>query len=108
MDSNSDNRKATAEAPKEYICHGFYWDKVSYGRKLCNIRALYDNEPAVDSNQRPLWCVEKQRVLPASIKLSPRSFGGTIRSPECNHVTYEKDNMSLQCKKIPRNDVLRK
>eukprot|EP00112_Aurelia_sp_Birch-Aquarium-sp1_P010292 Seg2203.8 transcript_id=Seg2203.8/GoldUCD/mRNA.D3Y31 product="hypothetical protein" protein_id=Seg2203.8/GoldUCD/D3Y31 len=84
---------------------------MKYGNQNYDINFLYNEEHACNSKQEALWCIEKQRIIPSSV--SKESQLGTIRSPSCFQVTYDKSYICFECRKLPcvpslRLRVLRK
>ena len=82
-----------------------YQDSTQYGSTLYDLRFLYDKEPAVSVDNQPLWCVEKQRIIPEFVK-SGVSIG-TIRLPKCNQATTSKKYMCTACETVPQIGALR-
>ena len=87
------------------VCYGMYEDSVSYGMSLYDVRFLYDKEPALDADGNPLWCIEKQRIIPSFVK--PGLGNGAIRSPKCNQVTTSSKYMCTSCENVPKINSLR-
>ena len=76
-----------------------YKDSVTYGSNQYDVRFLYDKDPAVNNEKQPLWCVEKQRVIPEFVKAGCSI--GTIRSPQCSQVTSSNKFSCVACEKVP-------
>ena len=76
-----------------------YKDSVTYGSNQYDVRFLYDKDLAVNNEKQPLWCVEKQRVIPEFVKAGCSI--GTIRSPQCSQVTSSNKFSCVACEKVP-------
>ena len=77
----------TSESGNATLCYGYYKKSVAYGNQSHDINFIYEQEPAINQDDEPLWCVEKQRVLPGYVSSLGVQSSGTLQSPICYQMT---------------------
>ena len=87
------------------FCYGYYHSTVQYAGQDYNIEFLYDQQPAMDHQSNPRWCIEKHTPIPD--RVSKTKDKGTVRSVYCAEFTLSYDSMCTECRTIPNIPSLR-